>query len=64
MILRNEDSFLRREYGSWSTASYYLAKMLNLLLSGGGNAANRYLARQYRRLLLRQELLTANNSPV
>lgn len=64
MILRNEDIFLRREYGSWSTASYYLAKMLNLLLSGGGSPANRYLAGQYRRLLLRQELLTTTNSPV
>lgn len=64
MILRNEDSFLRREYGSWSTASYYLAKMLNLLLSSGGSPANCYLAGQYRRLLLRQELLTTTNSPV
>ncbi|AWM34915.1 glycosyltransferase family 2 protein [Hymenobacter nivis] len=64
MILRNEDSFLRREYGNWSTSSYYLAKMLNLLLSSSGSSANRYLALQYRRLLLRQDLLTANNSPV
>lgn len=63
MILRNEDSFLRREYGNLSTDSYYLAKMLNLLLSGGGSATNRYLARQYRRLLLRQELLTSTNAP-
>ncbi len=63
MILRNEDSFLRREYGSWSTSTYYLAKMLNLLLSGGSSTANRYLARQYRRLLLRQELLTSTSTP-
>lgn len=62
MILRNEDSFLRREYGNLSTSSYYLAKMLNLLLSGGGSAANRYLARQYRRLLLRQELLISTGT--
>ena len=52
MILRNEDTFLRREYGRLATSSYYMAKMLNLLLSGGGSQRNRYLARQYGRLLV------------
>ena len=59
MILRHEDIFLRREYGPLATTSYYLAKILNLLLSGGGSAANRHLARQYVRLLRGKELRTS-----
>ncbi|WP_019947780.1 glycosyltransferase family 2 protein [Hymenobacter aerophilus] len=58
MILRNEDTFLRREYGTMATSGYYIAKMLNLLLSGGGNTTNRYLAHQYSRLLVGKELQT------
>jgi len=60
MILRNEDTFLRREYGSIATISYYCVKIINLLLSGGRNKANRHLAQQYSRLLTGRDLQNPN----
>lgn len=63
MILRNEDTFLRREYGPLATSGYYAVKMLNLLLSGGGSASNRFLARQYGRLLAGKELSDTPTAP-
>lgn len=56
MILRNEDTFLRREYGWWSTKAYYLAKMLNLMTVRGAADTNRHMARQYGRLLFGRTL--------
>ncbi|OUJ73161.1 glycosyltransferase family 2 protein [Hymenobacter crusticola] len=62
MILRNEDTFLRREYGSLATASYYCVKIVNLLLSGGRSKANRHLAQQYGRLLTGRDLQAHSNA--
>lgn len=63
MTLYNEDIFLRKEYGLLATKSYYLTKIINLLLSGGANKVNHYLALQYSRLLTGRALQSRANAP-
>lgn len=57
MILQNEDTFLRREYGEWHTKAYYLARWLTLRSARGANSLQLHLANQYARLLRGKELL-------
>lgn len=57
MILQNEDTFLRREYGKLHTQAYYLARWLTLRSARGANGLQLHLAKQYARLLRGKELL-------
>ncbi|MVN78993.1 glycosyltransferase [Hymenobacter sp. HMF4947] len=57
MILQNEDTFLRREYGELHTKAYYLARWLTLRSTRGENGVQLHLANQYARLLRGKELL-------
>jgi GT2 family glycosyltransferase len=56
MILRNEDTFLRREYGWLHTKALYASKLANLWLSRGDQKRRRQLLRQYTQLLLGKPL--------
>lgn len=56
MILRNEDTFFRREYGWVHTKALYLSKLANFVLSRGDRAQRRQLLRQYTQLLLGKPL--------
>jgi GT2 family glycosyltransferase len=56
MILRNEDTFLRREYGWLHTKALYASKLANLWLSRGDQERRRQLLRQYTQLLLGKPL--------
>jgi GT2 family glycosyltransferase len=56
MILRNEDIFLRREYGWLHTKALYASKLANFLLSRADQERRRQLLRQYKQLLLGQPL--------
>lgn len=51
MILQNEDTFLRREYGPLHTRAYYFSRWLSLSLARGITEPQRHLAQQYVRLL-------------
>jgi GT2 family glycosyltransferase len=55
MILRNEDIFLRREYGNLKTVTYYMLKVINLLLSGRGSRDSRELSNKYVLLILKRK---------
>jgi GT2 family glycosyltransferase len=57
MILRNEDTFLRREYGWWYTKTLYISKMANFLLSRGDREQRRQLLRQYTQLLFGKPIM-------
>jgi GT2 family glycosyltransferase len=56
MILRNEDTFLLREYGWFHTKALYMSKLLNFTLSRGDQERLRTLRRQYTQLLLGKPL--------
>lgn len=56
MILRNEDIFLRREYGWLHTKVLYLSKLANFWLSRGDQERLGMLRRHYTQLLLGQPL--------
>jgi GT2 family glycosyltransferase len=56
MILRNEDTFLRREYGWLHTKALYASKLANLWLSRGDQERRQQLLRQYTQLLLGKPL--------
>lgn len=56
MILRNEDTFLRREYGWLHTKTLYISKLLNFTLSRGDRERLRTLRQQYTQLLLGKPL--------
>lgn len=52
MILRNEDTFLRREYGWLHTKMLYLSKLANFMLSRTDRQQRQQLVRDYVQLLL------------
>jgi len=56
MILRNEDTFFRREYGWLHTKALYATKLANFLLSRGDQERRRQLLQQYMQLLLGKPL--------
>ena len=56
MILQNEDTILRREYGPLHARAYYLVKWLNLRLSREKGEARAAVTAQYRRLWANQTL--------
>lgn len=56
MILRNEDTFLRREYGWLHTKALYMSKLANFMLSRGDKEQLRTIRRQYTQLLLGKPL--------
>lgn len=56
LILRNEDIFLRREYGWLHTKVLYLSKLASFWLSHGDQENLRRLRRSYTRLLLGRPL--------
>jgi hypothetical protein len=56
MILRNEDIFLRREYGWLHTKALYASKLANFLISRSNDAQHKHLIRQYIQLLLGKPL--------
>ncbi len=56
LILRNEDIFLRREYGWLYTKVLYLSKLANFWLSRGDQESLRRLRCSYTRLLLGRPL--------
>jgi GT2 family glycosyltransferase len=56
MILRNEDTFLRREYGWLHTKALYMSKLANFMLSRGDKDHLRTIRRQYIQLLLGKPL--------
>ena len=51
MILKNEDTFFRREYGWATTKAYYLTKMANFVVMRGNAEHRRHMLRQYAKLL-------------
>ncbi len=57
MILRNEDIFLRREYGWLHTKALYLSKLANFWLSRGDQESLRRLRQSYTQLLLGRPLI-------
>ncbi len=56
MILRNEDTFFRREYGWLHTKALYVSKLANLLVSRNNSAQRKHLIRQYIQLLVGRPL--------
>jgi GT2 family glycosyltransferase len=56
MILRNEDIFLRREYGWLHTKGFYVSKLANFALSRGDQEARQEMLRKYTQLLLGKPL--------
>lgn len=56
LILRNEDIFLRREYGWLHTKALYLSKLANFWLSRSNQENLRRLRRSYTQLLLGRPL--------
>jgi GT2 family glycosyltransferase len=51
MILQNEDTFFKREYGWVTTKAYYLTKMANFLLMRGNAEHRQQMLEQYGKLL-------------
>jgi len=51
MILQNEDTFFKREYGWATTKAYYLTKMANFLLMRGNAEHRQQMLEQYGKLL-------------
>lgn len=51
MILQNEDTFFKREYGWATTKAYYLTRMANFLLMRGNAEHRQQMLEQYGKLL-------------